>query len=479
MYYSELVLSFRKRPFLRWVLCGVLILWGMRLGMQYVLVTRGDAILHLPVSLRHLTGMSYSPWNKDTTLVLLFEVEEPFYFAGKTWRTKVKCLNYGAQESILLYTLHAPPPRTKIACARIQLSVHAREDLYLQGIMARGFVLGEMRAVQTGNSILQESKVRMLEYWKHLFIRWRFTSEQRALCLAILLGDKSGLDAEVKRDFQSAGALHILAVSGMHVSILYALFTKLLFFMDRIKRRSLTKKILLSFLLIAYAWMCGFSHAIVRAVWVFCLPLWGNSTTRSADALNVLCFVALFQMAWEPAALFQVSFQLSYMAVASILIFEKGIRSRILWGLDPKKKFPFWVLPVSAVSMGLAANIGTLPLVALHFGKIPLYFMLTSVLTSFPSTVLLSGLVLAAPVTEIVPDAWVSYVMQIMIWIFIAPIEWIADLPFSQVTILHFGFWQCIAVLLAIVAIVAWQSKEQKARAAMLMLLSVILYMIA
>lgn len=479
MYYSELVLSFRKRPFLRWVLCGMLILWGLRVGMQYVLVCRSDAVRHLPVSLLRLSGMPYSPWDKDTTLVLLFEVEEPFYFAGKTWRTKVKCLNYNAQESILLYSKQKPEPGVRVGCAPVKLTMHGREDLYVQGIMARGFVLGEMRVLRNGNSFLQESKVRILEYWKRLFVRWRFTSEQRALCLAILLGDKTGLDAEVKQDFQSAGALHILAVSGMHVSILYMLFTKLLFFLDRIKRRSLTKKILLTFMLFSYAWMCGFSHAIVRAVWVFCLPLWGNSTTRSADSLNVLCFVALVQMVWDPSALFQVGFQLSYAAVASILIFEKSIRVRILQWLDPKKKFRLWAVPVSAVSMGLAANIGTLPLVALHFGKIPLYFMLTSVLTSIPSTLLLSGLVLAAPVTEIVPDEWIGFMMKALIWIFVRPIEWIADLPFSQLNILHFGFWQCIAVLLGVVAIVGWQSKEQKARAVMLMLLSVILYMIA
>lgn len=501
MYYSGLVISFRKRPFLRWVLCGVLLLWGMRVLMQYWIVQRNPVVHHLPIRLLCLSGMPFPPWGEDTTVQLLFLRESPFVFSGKTWRAQARCLSPEFRGSVWLYVRQKPQENTRAFLASVRCFAHGREDLYLRGIMARAMAEGALfesledggfsgndpellakmkRFCEKGGrmqALFADGRDRVTGHWRTLFGRWKLNPSEQALCFAILFGDKTKLEEEVKRDFSAAGAMHVLAVSGMHVAILYLLFSRLLLVSEPSKKSMWGRKGLLTLFLLAYAWLCNFSHAVVRAVGMFGLTLWGNRVNRRSDPLNILCFVAIVQLCWDPAACFQLGFQLSYLAVASILLFEPRIRKVLLNWMASRRMRQRMSAPLATISVGLAANLGTLPLVALYFGRIPTYFLLTGVLTAWPSTLLLSGLVLAVPLTEIFPDAWVAGGIKAGVWLFEKPVHLVASLPFAQLEIQDFGKMKCLAAYLGVIGIYLYGSQAQQAKAWMCWLLALALFL--
>jgi competence protein ComEC len=215
--------------------------------------------------------------------------------------------------------------------------------------------------------------------WRHqLMQRYRTLTDNEkdayAVLTAMTLGDKTALTRNLRDVYAQTGASHVLALSGLHMGILFCLLS----LFTLVDRFSIVTKLLTILLFWSFALLTGLSVSVVRSALMLSLTCISSLRGNHGISLNTLCFSAIVILMLNPYAVFDISFQLSFVAVFSILTILPIMESflperfllfhrwaRILWGL---------------VAVGVAAQIGTAPLVAFHFGRLPLYFILTNLL---------------------------------------------------------------------------------------------------
>ncbi len=191
--------------------------------------------------------------------------------------------------------------------------------------------------------------------------------------LALIDGDDSLIPKNLLNAYAATGTLHVLAVSGMHVSLVYALIGFVLFWMDR-PILKLSKLLIQLSLVWLYAILCGFSPSIVRAAIMISFHAIAIFINRPQHQLNALFITAFFMLFYSPQLLFDAGFQLSFCAVLGLLCLYDPIFK--LWSI--KNKFVIQVWKLSAAS--IAAQIATLPLSIYHFHQFPLLFLPANIL---------------------------------------------------------------------------------------------------
>lgn len=197
-----------------------------------------------------------------------------------------------------------------------------------------------------------------------------------ALANAILLGEKSQLGGEIKETFVRSGSAHVLAVSGMHIGVIFLILSQLV---NLFPKRTFQRKfatILTMLLLAIYVLLSGASPSAVRAGIMFELLLFAELLNRKRLILNAIFFTGLLQLAFDPNLLFDVSFQLSFSAVLGI-IFINPMFSMIF---KPNNKV--FKLFYESLTVSLSAQIAVLPFSLYYFGAFPVWFWLSSLLTT-------------------------------------------------------------------------------------------------
>lgn len=205
------------------------------------------------------------------------------------------------------------------------------------------------------------------------------------LVSAMTLGDRDEFSPILNEAYQASGAVHVLAVSGLHTGIVAFILLAILGVILK-GRRFLGVRSLLA---ITGVWIfigvTGAADSAVRAGVLFSVLLFGKSINRTAQPLNLLATAVLMMLIWNPAVLHHLGFQLSVMAVGGILFFQP-IFYRI-W--DPGFRLGTYIWGLVAVT--LAAQLGTLMISLYHFHQFPVYFLLSGILLVPLAGVLLSG----------------------------------------------------------------------------------------
>ncbi len=200
------------------------------------------------------------------------------------------------------------------------------------------------------------------------------TPHSNQIAKALLLGQNKYLDKEVSEAYVTAGTMHVLAVSGLHVGIVYG------FFFLFLKPHQLPghKRILyLSFLILiiwTYALVTGMSPSVLRAATMFTLISLAQMKARRPSIYNSLALSALILMVFDPYIVYSVGFQLSYLAVLGIVLLQPKISQ--LWQPSGKVTKYFWDI----TSAGISAQLATFPISAHYFHVFPTYFMFSNLL---------------------------------------------------------------------------------------------------
>lgn len=216
-------------------------------------------------------------------------------------------------------------------------------------------------------------------------LKTHLSSVNFGLAASLILGYRNELDPEIRDQFADTGAIHILAVSGMHVGIIifflnFILFQKL---DKRLKARTLWKGLLLTVLLLLYVLITGAALPVIRAAVLFIILYFAFFLQRDYSSLNVLAMMAVLLLMWNPFDLFNISFQLSFGAVSSIIVFYPMI-SKSIYVPNSFLRF-FW----SIIAMSIAAQILIFPLTILYFHQFPIYFIISSVVAIVMATLIL------------------------------------------------------------------------------------------
>lgn len=227
-----------------------------------------------------------------------------------------------------------------------------------------------------------------------------FPADTAAFAKALLLGERSGIDYETNTAFKVTGIMHIIAVSGLHVSILFGLIHTLGF------RKRIPTALLGIPALVLFAAVAGFSPSVTRACIMQILMMLAMLFDREYDAPTELAFSALVMLIANPLVITSVSFQLSVGCMAGIFLFHQRINGWMTGKLGCEKKDRFVKLKrwfAGSVSVTLSAMSLATPLVAYHFGAVSLVGVLTNLLTLWAVNIIFYGIILICACGALVP----------------------------------------------------------------------------
>lgn len=209
------------------------------------------------------------------------------------------------------------------------------------------------------------------------------SGDQYAIVAAMALGDKSALTPELKDTYAKTGASHILALSGLHLGIIYALLSMLIVG----RRWQMITQVAIILSIWAFVFLVGMSASVVRSavmLTVYALLAIGH---RQKMSVNTLAFTAIVMLLISPQALFDVGFQMSFMAVFAILLFVPLFYRPFSAEYLMTHRIINWLWGMVAVSV--AAQIGVTPLIAYYFGRFSCYFLLTNFIVIPAATLIL------------------------------------------------------------------------------------------
>ncbi|WP_438972469.1 ComEC/Rec2 family competence protein [Polaribacter sp.] len=218
--------------------------------------------------------------------------------------------------------------------------------------------------------------------------KFNFKPNELAVINALLLGNRENISKQLLEDYANAGAIHILAVSGLHVGIILLLLSTLLKPLEQLKNGKFLKTVIVVLSLWVFAFIAGLSASVIRAVTMFTFVAIGLFFNRNNIVLFSLISSLFFLLIFNPLFLFDVGFQLSYLAVFGIVILQPKMYS--IWQPNYKIMDKFWQL----ATVSLAAQIGVLPLSLYYFHQFPGLFMLSNlIIVPLLGFILIGGIV--------------------------------------------------------------------------------------
>lgn len=265
---------------------------------------------------------------------------------------------------------------------------------------------------------------------------------------AMLLGDRTELDSDLKKDFSVTGLSHIVAISGMNFAIIYGVLNLLLRPMLYLRNGRQYRSLIVVPLLAFFALLTGANPAVVRAAIMLGMLDLGQAFWQKNNSLNALATSALIFLAIDPQSLFSPDFQLSYAAVLGILLLQNPILHYMHLRLP---KLPKMIASGLAVTM--AATIATTPLVTWHFHTFPTYFLIANMLV-LPLVTLVVQIGFAGFIVAWIPglnEAW-GGIMDFLLWAITGMADLIAQLPGATITALEAGqtgIWILLAQIAA------------------------------
>lgn len=283
-------------------------------------------------------------------------------------------------------------------------------------------------------------------YCVGIFSHFNIPARELGVASALVFGKRTLIDPNLKSEYSEVGAVHILAVSGLHVGIIYVVIVTLLGRIFKSKKWRPLILIISLFFLWTYAGITGFSPSVMRATVMFSFIAVGKLTDQRANIYNMLAASAIVLVVCDPAFVKEVGFQLSYMAVLGISYFYKPMyQLRVFKYWLPDK---IWSLLVVAV----AAQISTFPLSIYYFGQFPNYFLPTNIIVIPAAMIALySGLLLLV-------FHWIPFIGDIFawflqwdLWVLNTFIEWVASLPMALSDHLHLSILAVILLYLSII----------------------------
>ena len=244
------------------------------------------------------------------------------------------------------------------------------------------------------------------------------SGENGAFASALLLGDRSGITYPMNTAFKVSGISHIIAVSGLHVSILFGLIYTLL-----ARRRVLSCLIGIPVLFI-FAAVVGFTPSITRACIMQSLMLIAMVIDREYDGPTALAFAVMVMLAFNPLTILSVSFQLSVGCMLGIFLFSERIRQYMLNFVKIKKERKLcnrlWKGIAASVSVSASASVMTTPLVAYYFGCVSILGVITNLLTLWVISFIFYGLLLCLLLSAVSMS-----IAQLLAWIVTIPIQFV------------------------------------------------------
>lgn len=284
--------------------------------------------------------------------------------------------------------------------------------------------------------------------------------KERGLAEALLIGYKDDLDKNLVQSYTNTGVVHIIAISGLHLGLIYGLLVQLLKPFRRKKfSRWLNPLVIISGLWL-FSLLAGAQPSVLRSALMFSCIVLASSLSRKTSIYNTLAFSAFALLCINPFWLWDVGFQLSYVAVLSIVIFTKPIYNVFFI----KNKILDLIWKLNAVS--IAAQLLTTPFSLYHFHQFPNLFLLTNFVAVPLSSLIVLGEILICAVSFVPFVALpVGKIISWLIWIMNAYIQKIESLPGSLWGGMQISVAQSVLLIIVVAGFGYWLLEKQKSGA--------------
>ncbi len=296
------------------------------------------------------------------------------------------------------------------------------------------------------------------------------TPNELSIIQALILGQRKDISKEMYKDYAAAGAIHILAVSGLHVGIVYFILLFLTSPLKLLWKGKIIQSVLIVISLWGFAFITGLSPSVVRAVTMFSFFAFAKLINRDTNSVNTLFLSYFVLLLINPMWLFHVGFQLSYLAVFFIL-WILPIFNKIYYPTNYFLKKAWGIFTVT-----IAAQIGIIPLSLFYFHQFPGLFFLTNIVVLPFLGILLGGgiLIITLAVLNILPN-WLATSYNYLIKLLNDFINWIAHQESFLIQDIHFSLEKVLTSYLLIIALILFWKKINFQRTAF-SLLSITLF---
>lgn len=304
-----------------------------------------------------------------------------------------------------------------------------RAWLERQGVYRQCFVKTENWKLhsQGNGNFFKTAALDLRRYFMKQLRASGVSGEEYGVAAALLLGASDHLDPGLLQAYSASGTMHVLSVSGMHVALVYLVLLRLLAPLENRKRGRWISLLIQLFFIWFYASLTGLCPSVLRAVTMLTVIIFGKAFNRQAHILNSLAASALILLLINPLLLFDIGFQLSYLAVAGIVLLQPMLEKK--W--QPK----IWILRQgwTLLTVTIVAQVFTFPLGLYYFRQFPTYFLLSNLFVIPLSTLAMYAglaLLLVSPFSLI--SKIVALVFVFLIQMLNTSVRIIEELPYSS-----------------------------------------------
>jgi len=282
--------------------------------------------------------------------------------------------------------------------------------------------------------------------------------DQQAIAAALLIGYNNDVDKELKQAYANTGVVYLIAVSGMSLGLLYILFAGLFSKIPFIRRSKWMELIFVVCCLWIFALITGASAAVLRSAVMFTCIAVGKVFNRKASIYNSIAASAFILLCYDPYFLWNASFQISYLAVISIVVFQKPVYD--LFYIKNRWLDKLWKM----ISVTLAVQILTLPICIYYFQQFPVLFLITNIVAiPIATLILLSELLLLSFSWISFVGYWVGKLTAYLVGFMDHFILWINGLPFAVINNIAISLFTTGILYGIIISFSSWRIHKRKA----------------
>jgi len=328
-----------------------------------------------------------------------------------------------------------------------------RRQIYFQSFVRNDQF--QVLAKNSGNPIIAFALAKRKELIRK-YVTYLPNQDAAALASTLILGYRADLSKEITEAYSKTGTMHVLSVSGMHVGLVFLVLSVLLKPMSKLKVLILARVALIIMAIWLYALITGFSPSVCRAALMISFVVIGKAVNRRQNTYNLIAISAFFLLIYNPFFLFDVGFQLSYLAVCGLVYFHPKIYH--IWCF----KYKFFDYVWSYCALSIAAQLATFPLALYYFHHFPLYFLISNLLIVLPVTIImyLGILILFIPFNYILES--LGTILSDLINLTNQTLLYIESLPFASLTGLRINGFELSLLLILILSFVFWIRFKEK-----------------
>ncbi|NUM32311.1 MAG: ComEC family competence protein [Bacteroidetes bacterium] len=335
-----------------------------------------------------------------------------------------------------------------------------KKFLKRQGIYYMTFVGEHENFVKyQGNksSIIEKFSYNGVKFLKEVFEKNIEDKTSRSMAESLVFGYKEDLPKNLIESYSKTGTLHVLAVSGMHVALVFYILSKMLWFLDIKKYGKIIKPFIIIFAVWGYCIITGFTPSVIRAGVMITLMITGKMLNRNINIYNVIFASAFIILLLNPFWLLNVGFQLSFTAVVGIVFLQQYLKA--FW--IPQNRFLELIWEIIVIS--ISAQLATFPLCLYYFGQFPNYFILSNlIIIPLTTFIIYIGTLLVIFYKIAFVSNFLSLIISFLISTTNKCVTLIEKLPYSFIDGVKISNFQVMILYLIICFIIFWLLKNDK-----------------